>query len=54
MKVIGGNGKALYLKGFEILPVALSSNLLWHEFGDVTNLSLKLLLGAVVLALYYC
>ena len=39
IRVVGGNGEALDLKGF-VLPVSLGSNLLWHEFGVVLNLPL--------------
>ena len=52
--VIGGNGEALDLKGFAVLPVALGSNLLWHEFGVVPNLSLEVQVGADVLAPHLC
>ena len=50
MRVIGGNGEALDLKGFTILPFALSSNLIWHEFGVVPNHPFEVLVGAGVLA----
>ena len=54
VRVIGGNGEALDLKGFAVLPVALGSNLIWHEFGVVHNLSLEVLVGTDVLAPHLC
>ena len=54
MRVIGGNGEALDLKGFAVLPVAFGSNLIWHEFGVVPNRSLEVLVGADVLAPHLC
>ena len=54
MRVIGDNGDAHDLKGFVVLPVALGSTLIWHEFGVVPNLPLKVLLGADVLAPHLC
>ena len=54
MRVIGGNGEAIDLTGFAILPVALGSNIIWHEFGVVPNLLLEVLLGADVLASHLC
>ena len=48
--VIGDNGETLDLKDFAVLPVALSSTLIWHEFGVVPNLPLEVLVGADVLA----
>ena len=52
--MIGGNGEALDLKGFAVLPVAISSNLIWHEFGVVPNLPFEVLVGADVLAPHLC
>ena len=54
VRVMRGNGEALDLKGFAVLPVALGSNLIWHEFGVVPNLPLEVLLGADVLAPHLC
>ncbi len=54
IRVIGGNGEALDLKGFAVLPVSLGSNLIWHEFGVVPNLPLEVLVGADVLAPHLC
>ena len=54
VRVIGGNGEAQDLKGFAVLPVALSSTLVWHEFGVVPNLPLEVLVGADVLAPHLC
>ena len=53
-RVIGGNGEALELRGFAVLPVTLGANLLWHEFGVVPNLPLEVLVGADVLAPHQC
>ena len=53
-RVIGGNGKPLDLKGFTVLPVTLGTTLLWHEFGDVPNLPLEVLIGADVLTNHHC
>ena len=50
LRVIGGNGEALDLKGFTVLPISLGFNLIWHEFGFVVNLPLEVLIGADVLA----
>ena len=52
--VIGGNGEALELKGFAVLPVSVGTTLLWHEFGVVPNLPLEVLIGADVLAAHQC
>ena len=54
MRVIEGNNEALDFKGCSVLLVALGSNLIWHEFGDVPNLPLKVLVGADVLAPHFC
>ena len=54
MLVIGGNGEALELKGFSVLPVSFGTTLLWHEFGVVPNLPLEVLIGADVLAAHQC
>ena len=54
VRVIGGNGETLDLKGFAVLPVAVGSNLIWHEFGVVPNLPLEVLVGADVLAPHLC
>ena len=54
VRVIGGNGEALDLKGIAVLPVAFGSNLIWHEFGVVPNLPLEVLVGADVLAPHLC
>ena len=54
VRVIGGNGEAFDLKVFAVLPVALGSNLIWHEFGVVPNLSLEVLVGADVLVPHLC
>ena len=54
VQVIGGNGEALNLKGFAVLPVSLGTNLIWHEFGIVSNLPLEVLVGADVLAPHLC
>ena len=48
--MIGGNEKALDLKGFAVLSVSLGTNLIWHKFGIVSNLPLEVLVGADVLA----
>ena len=50
VQVIGGNGEALDLKGFAVLPVSISTNLIWHEFGIVLNCPLEVLVGADVFA----
>ena len=52
--MIGNNGEACDLKGFAVLPVALGSNLMWHEFGVVPNHPLEVLVGADVLAPKIC
>ena len=54
VKVIGGNGEALDLRGFVVLPVSLGNTLLWHEFGVVPELPLEVLIGADVLAAHRC
>ena len=53
-RVIGGNGEALDLKGFTVLPITLGTALLWHEFGVVPNLPLEVLIGADILASHQC
>ena len=54
VKVIAGNGEALDLRGFVVLPVSLGNTLLWHEFGVVPELPLEVLIGADVLAAHRC
>ena len=54
VQVIGGNGEALDLNGFAVLPVFLGTNLIWHEFGIVSSLPLEDLVGADVLVPYLC
>ena len=54
VRVIGGNGESLDLKGFVVLPVALGSNLNWHEFGVVPNLLLEVLINSDVLGPHLC
>ena len=54
VRVIGSNGEALDLKGFEVLPVSLGSNLIWYEFGVVFNFLLEVPVGADVLASHLC
>ena len=54
VRIIGGNGEALNLKGFTVLPVSLGTNLLWHEFGGVPNSPLEVLIGADFLAPHCC
>ena len=54
VKVIGGNGEALDLKGVAVLPVAFGSNLNWHKFGVVPYLSLEALVNVDVLAPHLC
>ena len=53
-RVIGGNGKPLDLTRFTVLPVTLGSIRLWHKFGVIPNLPLKVLIGAVVLLSHQC
>ena len=54
MRVIAGDGEALELKGFAVLPVALCFIFAWHEFGVVPNFPLEVLVGTDVLAFYLC
>ena len=54
VRVIRGNGEALDLKGFAVLPVSLGSNLIWHEFGIMPTLPLEVLVSAYVLAPHLC
>ena len=52
--IISGNGEALDLIGFAVLPVTLGTTLLSHEFGVVPNLPLEVLIGADVLSNHQC
>ncbi len=54
VRVIGSNGEALDLKGFAVLPIALGSKLILHEFGFVPNGQLKVLVGFDALAPHLC
>ena len=54
VRVIGGNGKALDLKGFAVLPVFLGSTLVWHKFKLVPNFLFEVLIRANLLTLYVC
>ena len=54
VRVFGGNGEALDLKGFAVLFVFLGSTLFWHEFKVVLNLPLEVLIGADIMAPYLC
>ena len=50
VRLIGGNGEALDLKGFTVLTVSFGTNLLLQEFRVVSNLPLEVLIGADILA----
>ena len=54
IRVIGGNGEPLELKGFAVLPVSLGTTLLWHEFGVVPRLPLEVLIGADIMVPHQC
>ena len=54
MRVIGGNGEALDLYGFTVVPVSFNANLLCHEFGVLPNLPLEVLIGADFLVPHIC
>ena len=52
--MILGNRETIDLKGFAVLPDAISSNPIWHGFGFVPNLPLEVVVGADVFAPYLC
>ena len=54
VRVIGGSGEALHLKGFAVLPVSFGSTLVWHEFGVVKDLPLEALIGGDVFIPHFC
>ena len=54
VRVIGGNGEALELRGFTVLPVSIGNTILWHEFGVVPRLPLEVLVEADMLAAHQC
>jgi len=54
VRVVGGNGDELILRGFAVLPVAVGSVLLWHEFGVVPSLPLEVLIGGDVFIPHRC
>lgn len=54
MCVIGGKFEALDFKRFSVLPVFLGTNLMWHKFGVVQNLHLKVLIRADIFAPHLC
>ena len=49
IRVFGGNGEALTISGFVVLPVAICGELLWHEFGVVSGLPMRVIIGADIL-----
>ena len=54
VRIIGGGGEALYLKGFAVFPVTLGTSLIWHEFGVLRGFPLELLISAEILAPHHC
>ena len=52
--VIGGNGEALDLRGFIVLPISIGNTILWHELCVVPRLPLEVLVGADILAAHQC
>ena len=49
IRVFGGNGQALKISGFVVLPVVICGELLWHEFGVVSGLPVRVIIGADIL-----
>ena len=54
VRVIGGSGEALHLRGFAVLPVSFGATLVWHEFGVVRDLPLEALIGGDVFIPHFC
>ena len=54
VRVIGGSGEVLHLKGFAVIPISFGSTLVWHEFGVVKDLLLDVLIGGDVLIPHFC
>ena len=54
VRVIGGNGEPLELRGFAVLPVSHGTTLLLHEFGVVPRLPMEILMGADFMVPHQC
>ena len=49
VQIFGGNGGALSIRGFAVLPVVICGVILWHEFAVVHELPLRAIIGADIL-----
>ena len=49
VQIFGGNGGALSIRGFAVLPVVICGAVLWHEFAVVHELPLRAIIGADIL-----
>ena len=54
VRVVGGSGEALQIKGFAVLPISFGTTLVWHEFGVVKDLPLEALIGGDVFTPHFC
>ena len=49
VQIFGGNGGALSIRGFAVLPVVICGAVIWHEFAVVHELPLRAIIGADIL-----
>ena len=54
VRMNGKYGEALDYKDFAVLPAAVGSTLVWHDFGVMPNFPLEVFLGADMLAPHLC
>ena len=54
VRVVGGSGEVLQIKGFAVLPISFGTTLVWHEFGVVKDLPLEALIGGDVFTPHFC
>ena len=49
IQIFGGNGGALSIRGFAVLPVVICGVVIWHEFAVVHELPIRAIIGADIL-----
>lgn len=54
VQVVGGNGRTLDLRGFVMLPTAISTVTYSHEYGIVRELPIDVIIGSDVLIPHQC
>ena len=54
ISVVAGNGEAVTIRGFVVLPVTICGMLFWHEFAVVHELAVNAIIGADILRRHEC